>query len=296
MTYGIESIIEKIVPYFFISLLLLIYINRKEIKKARIFFTITIIYCGIQLFFGARGIVLIQILMVVILWYTAVKKMSKKLVIALLILIIPISYLISFIGTMREYPINEWSDKIIEGKAFEENFLVKTMNEMGIAIYPTAATMILVPEKIEYQYGITFMAAFTTIIPNLGSGEHFANQYMNFISKVAKEFRVPFGGSIVAEGFVNFGWFAPLFFVLLGYLMIAIEQRVENARKTNEMVYPLYIFFSVYLLWTVRNTLSTLIIYSLRYALLIYIAYYIFKWIYYKNRGHMKKVENNLTK
>lgn len=280
VNYGVSSIIEKVIPYFYISLLLLLYSCRKNISKARAILIFTIIYSGAQMVLGARGILLLQILMAVILWCTAVKKPSKKLVIVMLILIIPVSYIISFIGEMRNYPVEEWGNKIAEGKVLEDNFILKTINEMGIAIYPTAASIIVVPKEIPYKYGTTFAAAVTTIIPNLGAEEHFANKYMNFTSEVANKFGTPFGGSIVEEGFVNFGWYCPLFFIFFAMGIVLLEDKIYYLSSKNEIIYPLYIAFVVQLLWTVRNNLAPLIIYIIRYIIPVVILYLIFIKIY----------------
>ena len=282
VNYGLSSIVEKIIPYFYISLLLLLYSCRKNVAKSRAILIFIIIYSGIQMVFGARGIVLLQILMTIILWCVAVKKPSKKLIIAMLILIIPVSYIISFVGEMRNYPVAEWGKKIAEGKVLQDNFILKTINEMGTAIYPTAASIIVVPEEIPYKYGTTFLAAATTIIPNLGDGEHFANKYIKFTSEVAKKFAAPFGGSIVEEGFVNFGWCCPLFFIFFAMGIVLLEDKIYQLGSKNEIIYPLYIAFVVQLLWTVRNNLAPLIIYMIRYIIPVFILYLVFIKIYSK--------------
>lgn len=285
VNYGLSSIMEKIVPYFFIALLLLLYSYRKEIKKARIIMIFTVLYSGIQMIFGARGILLLQILVTIILWSTSIKKPSKKLIVSLLILVIPMSYILSFIGEMRNYPVSEWKTQIEEGKLFEDNFILKIVNEMGIAIYPTAAAIVLVPDEIPYKYGATFVMALTTIIPNLGEGEHFSNQYTNFTSEIAQKTGGPFGGSIVQEGFVNYGWYCPIFFLLFASLLIYLDNKVQYVKKKSEIIYPLYLAFLVQLLWTVRNNLAPLIIYIIRYILPILILYVIFEKKIYKRKG-----------
>lgn len=293
ITYGASSIGEKIVPFFFISLLMLIVAYREELKVAKSIFWFTIFYTGVQILFGARGIPLLQIIVTIILWHSMVSRINKMTVIKIILCLIPLSSFLSIMKEIRSYPLGTWFNNfnVIFLESLRNNPILSVINEMGTAIYPTSAALLCSPNMIPFQKGKTFLYAFFTIIPNLGSGEHWTKQYTDITNIAASYFNAPFGGSIVEEGYINFGWASILFFIAIGFCLVKLEIYVENNKERIEYLYPLYAALSVEILWSIRNNLAPVIIYSTRYILLTYILYKIVCKVFGK-KGIKK--ENNL--
>jgi len=283
INYGINSILEKIVPFFSISLLMLIVANREHLKRARMIFLFAIFYYGLQILFGARGIPLLQIIVTIVLWHSMVNKINKKRIIGIILWLIPLSALLGIMKEVRANPLGYWFANFnsIFIESLKNNSILNVINEMGSAIYPTVASMLVCPNIIPFQYGKTFMYAIFTIIPNVGSGVHWTKQYTDIANIVSLHFGTPFGGSIVEEGYINFGWYSLLFFVVIGYFLVKLETYIENNKEKSEYLYPLYASISVQILWSIRNNLAPVVIYSIRYILITYILY---KVINYKNK------------
>lgn len=285
---GIESWREKIIPFFNIGLLLLMVSYKNNIKVSKCIFWIDIIYNGIQIFLGARGIPILSILAIMITWHISIRKIQEKTIAILIILIIPLATLISMIRVVRSYPISDWisnaSEILID--TIKENPISTAINEMGTAIYPTAATISIFPDIKEYKHGITYLYGIQGIIPNLGNELSKAKVYGDIQEEVAQYYGLSFGGSIIEDLYANFGKFAILCMVIIGFLMNKIQIKIEKKSKKNVIIFPLYMITCVQVIWTVRNTINPIFRYFVWYILTTYILYkIIYTYLGKKNKG-----------
>ena len=107
-TVGIDSWKDRLIPFFYMGLLILMVSYKDNIKISRNIFLINIFYSGIQVFLGARGLPILSVLMIVITWHICVKKIKAKTAILIVILTIPVATLISMIREVRSYPMSQW--------------------------------------------------------------------------------------------------------------------------------------------------------------------------------------------
>jgi len=260
-TYGLSSIITKIVPFFQIGMYCLMVAYRDKIKISRGILAFCIVFYGTQILFGNRGIPLIAVVTTIWLYHIAVKKISKKTIVICSILIIPLSMFINIIRVVRvEYGISEWIKNIpqlIEKTTKEDNPIVESIYEMGGAIYPTAYTINAIPEKTDYKYGSNYMLSLYSVIHiNVSNSKsEFANK-INIAAEISEMAGAPFGGSYIQEAYANFGWFSIFFFLILGMLFEKLNRKVIENKKIINLV--LIAYFLNPLLWTVRNVMITL--------------------------------------
>lgn len=275
-TYGLSSIFDKIVPFFQISLFLLMvgYKDKKGISKFILFFIIA--FYGSQMFFGGRGGPLIAVVTAIWLYDLAVNKIRTKIVVICLIAILPLSILINVLREVRaNYGIKDWINNIGEiakESVSENNPILESVYEMGTAIYPTAYTIKVIPSEVDYKYGKNYLLSILSVVYINTSNEatSFAND-MNIATEMSEHSGAPFGGSYIQEAYANFGWFSVIFFFVIGILLEVLNKKIENRKNLISIV--LIAYFLNPFLWIVRNVMITLPRELVWYMLPTYILY-----------------------
>src|SRR6185312_5686659 len=104
------------------------------------------------------------------------------------------------------------------------NPAVAILSETGGTMVTVAHTLTLVPSVRGYDFGAQYFFAGTSLVPNLFWTLHpavahgLASDWLVWL--VDPSFAAQGGGfgySFIAEGYLNFGWFAPLFLGVVGY-------------------------------------------------------------------------------
>lgn len=252
---GLASISSKIEPFFFIGLMLLMasYVPNKN--KCRMILIFIIAYNFILMFLGSRGLNILRMLVALIFYHTKVKKFNYKNMIVACILVIFLVNVMSIIKSFRRYGLNEWLPNIDEiiVNSMEDNAILKIINEMGGAIFPTAATIEYMEDIGEYKYGTTYLYGLTTFIPNLSNSVHSAVAKSDTQAMVGNYFGLSFGGSAVQEAYINFGWYSWILMIILGYILSKISNKILESN--NLTAYALFCVFMVNFLWTIRNNI-----------------------------------------
>ena len=228
---------------------------------------------------------ILRVLMLLLTYHFCNKTFSKKAIVVGLILLIPVIGTVSMLKSVRKYPIEEWISKadVIWQETMEDQPILTTINEMGMAIFPTAASIQLYPETFSYKYGTTYLYGLTTIIPNISSGQTHIAKKANVSDEVGTYFGTSFGGSVVEDIYANFGWLCPLATIFIGFFLYRISDKVMKRYKQNYILFPLYAALSVEIIWTVRNTINPVIRYFVWYILTTYILYKLL-YQYYKKK------------
>ena len=252
---GLASISSKIEPFFYIGLLMLIGSYKNEEKKAKKVLIFIILYNFILMFLGSRGLNILRILVALVFYHYKIKKFKLKNFIVIGAVCMIILLFIPIIKSFRKYGLKEWLPNINEiiEETMEDNILLNSISEMGGAIFPTASSIEYVDINGEYKYGTTYLYGFATLIPNFGTTEHSALSKSDTQAMVSKYFGLSFGGSVVQEAYINFGWFSWIFMIILGYIITGISDRFINSK--DPIVYPLFCVFMVNFLWTIRNNI-----------------------------------------
>jgi hypothetical protein len=211
--FTFERFFQYFSSYFIPSLicLLVAYHNRRAFNL--LFRIIMVLFVLNSLFIGRRGDAVCLLLMILCLSHYIIRPFTKK---QLLLYGVAGYYFLGILGIiakMRNMTGRSFID-YIEGffAAFgTENLVLDTIAEMGGSLFPLASVINIMPEQFSfaYQYGTTYLWAFTAIIPNVNLWSvHPAMVYAecpNWL-KVALNMSYGPGFSIIAEGFRNFGW------------------------------------------------------------------------------------------
>lgn len=275
VSYGLANLTANIVPYFYLGLLIILTSYKYSYTKARLVFYILIIYSLIQIMIGNRGLPIIQLITSMLVWHNMIKPIKKNTVIKIAISFMPLSIFLAMMSEVRVYPLAMWIPKMIEMLKSSEiyTYIFKIINEMGTAIYPIAATIVCIPKYINFKFGSTFLYSFALIFPNLSTNQSIFKQYTDLPNVISKFFGVPFGGSILQEGYANFGLLCVFFMFLMGIFIVKLDNWVYKRINYDPIIFPLYAGVISQILWSVRNNIAPIVVYFMRYIVVIYIFY-----------------------
>ena len=266
---GISSIISKISMYFTLAIFILT-VSYKNVK----ILIIGTIYVGSQMFFGARGIPMLTVVCLLLAYNYGVKKISNRALLIIIIGFILATNLMTVIGLLRKYPLSVWANNFDNVALYisQSNTLYEVIIELGAAIAPTAYAINIVPNLLSLKFGTTYLCALSLAVPDiLGIRSPSVIKTAQIDQLVSSYAGIPFGGSLVEEAYVNFMYFAPLVFLVLGYIISKFSLKYINSKS------PVFIatssYMMVYILWTIRNVSNDFFQNSMYYVGLPLILY-----------------------
>lgn len=136
-----------------------------------------------------------------------------------------------------------------------DNPFVLALAEMGGTLLTVIYTTDLVPTVKPYEWGMSYVMAFTTVFPNLFWDIHPAIQaglpsywLMKEIDPIAANAGFSFGYSMIAEAYLNFSWIgAPIAMAGLGYLIAGfvcwVFERPDALRLAMQAILMSFILF-----------------------------------------------------
>lgn len=216
------------------SVFLLIYsINNVQLK--RILKVALIIIAVINLIIGTRGDALTIIVILIVYNYSFEKKMSAKAFLKLSLVALAIMIIIPTVANFRSTTDKDFSglsdsmNETLDGSG--DNFVVKTVSELGYSLHPVILTRQIIPSRQDYRYGESYFSGLMMVLPSFLTGGY------SFAPKAAldiwlqKTLDMPYGPgySLFAEVYYNFGrGIGILFSLALGFffsLMFNMHKR-----------------------------------------------------------------------
>lgn len=262
-----------LVKMFIPSVFLLLYsVNNKSTK--RLLKGLLLVLALINLIIGSRGNAMSIVTILIVYIYTFEKKMNKaafiKIAVTALVAMILIPTVAAFRSTTGKN-LQGFSDAMnttLEDS--DNNFVVKTVSELGYSIHPIILTRKLIPSVQNFRYGESYVSDIMMAIPSFLMGGY------SFASKAAldiwlqKTLNMSYGPgySLFAETYYNFGeYFGILFSLVLGLFFSSVFDL--DRRFANNRVIPIFtlifLFNSVIIIRfpmhaTIRNLLYMYII------------------------------------
>ena len=196
-------------------------------------------YTAVRLFLGSRAWAAMPVIVFAFIWHRAIFKIPKILLFSggmlLLFLIFPL------VGEIRNIPGQQRLSFPILAEIFIslENPVISILSEMGGSIKTVAYTLELVPEVRSYDFGVGYLNAVFTVVPNLFWSIHPAiargtagEWLMKTIDPLTAYLGGSMGYSFIAESYLNFGWIgSPLLLFGLG---IAYAKLVFWAQEADD--------------------------------------------------------------
>lgn len=229
--------------FFFPSLIGLL-IGSKFNKKVRYYvYTIFSLFLLLNIAVGERGTWVYKIIILTWIIHQSYKALNFKKVLMLTPVIILGLYLLNAVVSLRNKGIS--MKNILESLSFKESPIVLTIFEMGGSMNPMLYLI---------KYGWDIWPYSNTYV--LALGGLFSNKLLDMLDvpwQVVSGFFREFlgiswgpGFSIVAEPLLNFGpVFAPLFMILLGYIITSIIYVDKNVHYKDEPIKILFVVSSL---------------------------------------------------
>lgn len=129
------------------------------------------------------------------------------------------------------------------------------VGELGWSMSSTIWTMMLVPKTSDYRHGVSYLASLLVPIPNIGIWEvHPAKLYANIGDWLEKALNYDhgIGYSMVAESYINFGWFGLIVMFVFGLILVRFLARVKRVNTENDI---LSATFQILIIMTIMKSL-----------------------------------------
>lgn len=258
VSYGLSSIGSQIVPFFMISIyILVIYYKDAKIER-NFFFFIGMVYSIFLIFLGRRGIPLLNLFGLIIINVSFSKEINIRKFLKLIVLLFVITIFISVIRDNRDIPLQNWGDNLISliSEKARRNPVSESIYEMGLGIYPISYSMQIVPDIIPSLNGATYIHAFTDNLMFNFSNSKKEKQSYNCGEIIAKYQGYQFGSSFIEEIYCNFQWYGVIAGVLIGMLIGRFSKIYSNSRNVLVKILLLKIFMEF--IWSIKNVLYDL--------------------------------------
>lgn len=212
------------------------------------------IYSVVFLYVGSRNRAFLVLIALVVANQTIGRRLPGSLLLAGAVGILLIAPLISLI---RLVPDLSWQQAYASLGSVEE-LIATALSELGVYSDIVATTVATFPEKMSFNFGLSYLNAVFYVIPNLflPRGERLgfdastvtwlANTY--FVEYVERDEGFGTGYSFVAEAYQSFGWLGVLVMPIFGYLIAFIS---NSTRSGNPLaiafataVLPWVLFFA----------------------------------------------------
>lgn len=239
------------------SLIALYFVSEWKKKQRRLWRTILILTVFLPpLILGGRSQAMI-IATICVLVYSFFYKIKVKHVLLGVCSVYILLFIFNIVAKTRSS-----SDKSLEHYAevvsdAENNPAIETLAEMGGSMNPLALTMAVVPSTEDYRYGKSIFYSFLSIIPNVGFWRiHPAQKEAKLGRWLMEKYNMTYGPgySLVAEGYINFGYMGPFALLLLGFYYTKIFKYVDKKFvEKNPFVVILAIVFLWFSIKGVRN-------------------------------------------
>lgn len=183
------------------------------------------IYSLLMLFVGTRGWAIMPIIAAVWAWHRIIRRIPSWLVLAgslaVLILVFPMVEIARGLEGGDRMSPEAW----LASLGYHHNILVRSIAEMGGSMRTIAHTLELVPAVRPFDYGRSYLANLSAVIPNLFWETHPAVQYGQlgrWLTEAVDPMLYRRGGgvgfSFLAEAYLSFGWYGtPLAMAAIGY-------------------------------------------------------------------------------
>ncbi len=183
-------------------------------------------YSVTEFFLGSRSVAAMPLIAYAWVYHRTVRRLPTILLVASGAVVLFI--LFPLVQVVRTVPGGERLDLATLGDAFLsiQNPVIATLNEMGASMLTVTFTLELVPAVRGFDFGIGYLYALLTMMPNLFWQVHptiahgLAGRWLvETVAPLTAELGGGYGYSFIAEAYLNFGWVgAPLCLGLIGWL------------------------------------------------------------------------------
>ena len=268
--------LQTVIADYFIPSIICLYIGYRRKNAIRIILTSILLFNSlIILITGGRSEAVIILGLLLVLRNYLVKPFTRKNLVAIGGCAVIVLMLLSSIAQMRSNTNRSLKDTFkISSNKEDSNGVVSAIGEMGGSMFCQIWTKEIISQTGDYRYGSSYAYAFTSIIPNLGFWSlHPAKVHADLGSWLTSQKGLTFGTgySMVAEAYINFGYFGFLIMMLWGYLAARIFGYIGIALDKRDIAYMAFVLvFFWFALKIPRNSFVGIVRAIFYFALPIY--------------------------
>ncbi len=234
-----EKIFRTFGEFLIPALLCLFVVSQKRWQRGLLLIAV-LLKSVAELYLGGRSDTAMLLLCLICVWHYTVRPINLGRAIPLAAGGYFVTGLFASIAQIRTQSNRSFSD-FFTNLFGMENPLFRLIGELGYIMRVLLDTMRLVPSTYPFRYGSTYLYSLTTIIPNLGFWAiHPAAENAQMAQWLMRVMDLDYGPgySMIAEGYINFGWggvFAMLVYgMLLGWIFTLIHR--SNWREKPELL------------------------------------------------------------
>lgn len=269
---SITSLIIMIADIF--AIMFLLYCCSE--KNRQVFLIAILILEIIFMASGSRILGITFILLILLLVPYRVNALKKKIFICLFLLVIIIILPTISANRLSTSATNIFSLDFLENS----NIIVSIIKEFGMTILNTTVA-IANEDKINFLHGLSYTGAISGVLINLGGIFDELLDKMLYTNQLKEYFNYAYGGSSIAEAFINFKYWGIIIFVPVGILISKIDIAIESLGKlqvTKKIFFIALIFETI--LWT-RSYFFQMI----RLPIWLFIFYFVIRNLLYSKKA-----------
>lgn len=226
----IQRLILYPAEWFTISLLILYAANYENASKKMIYQVLMLIYIGAKLLTGGRSGAVMFILAYFITRNYLIKPYQKKEYLRIGLLGFVLLIILTAISETRLVSNRGFGDYLIAFVNAAPKALGSFIGELGWSLSSITWTTQFVPSMTGFRYGLSYLYAFTAIIPNLGFwAVHPATTYSNLSRWLQNSLgrTTGLGYTFIAESYCNFSDYGLILLLVVGAVLVKILNSVN---------------------------------------------------------------------
>lgn len=271
----IMKVANQIAEYYQPCLLILLIAHREK-KHIRIFILIAMLLDVLtSLYVGGRSGAFMTLLGIIVAYHYFIKPFTRKQIILGGIagyFAMAMSNAISISRVESGRSVTDFIAGIFNGT----NVISEFIGELGWNLTSICWTMDLVPSSYPYRYGMSYLVSLLTLIPSsFFGGKHPIVTWANLGDWLQSSLGLTSGPgyTMVAESYINFGWFGALALVVEGIIIAKVIARVDRKNTEKNLLGST---FQVIIIMTVMKSLTRASVSAaMRTILLVIIPLYI---------------------
>jgi len=283
-TRGFVSTIGRMTE---IGIMMILIGNKRNKKKAIFIIFITLLYQSIIIFTGNRGRPVMFTITIIFIYFNFIKTIKFNDLFKMGIFSYFIGILLTFIGQIRSYSINNINTYIeLAKKSFIEFSPFKILAEFCMTIITLGRSIEFIDHTQNIQYGSTYLASLYTILPNIGGMLIPVINKAIYVYNWPDDVKLGLGGSYLGEIYWNFGNFSFFLTFFIGMFLAFISNQIYKFYLEKK-----YIFLSIYLilfpnlLWWIRDYFMSMVREFVWISIFILILYNILNKKKYKYKN-----------
>ena len=238
-TSYITTLISIISDYYQPCLLILLIAYKENYLYRRTIIAMMLVDVIAALYIGGRSGAVMSILGIILAYHSYIKRLTIKGLLILLGLGYVIVIILDIVAVTRGESGRTIGDIFVSASHSDSSVIGSFIGELGWSITSVCWTMELVPSLSDYRYGTSYLVSLLSWIPTpLFGNVHPVTIYGELSWWLQNSLRLPYGPgfSMMAEAYINFGWFGGIALFFEGTIMSKLLARVPCKRAQEDVI------------------------------------------------------------